>query len=74
MSSSQLLTSTMRVISTSPIFQVRMDSMDIAPPSRSAAQAGGAIGAGAGLPRIMSDAFSAIATTLAFVFAPTTRG
>ena len=27
-----------------------------------------------GLPKIMSDAFSAIATTLAFVFAPTRRG
>jgi hypothetical protein len=32
------------------------------------------IGAGAGLPKIKSDAFSAIATMLAFVFAPTRRG
>jgi hypothetical protein len=32
------------------------------------------IGAGAALPKIMSDAFSAIATMLAFVFAPTSRG
>jgi len=61
----------MRVISTSPIFQVRMVWMDIA---SFAAQAAGVMGAGAGLPKIMSDAFSAIATTLAFVFAPTRRG
>ena len=39
-----------------------------------AAQPVGAIGAGTRLPKIMSDAFSAIATTLAFVFAPTRRG
>ena len=72
MSSSQLLTSTMRATSTSPIFQCLMFSLAIV--LSLPVQCVSSNGCRAGMPRIMSAAFSATITTAALVLPPTTRG